>query len=794
MPPSTPPRETLTFDIERVFQLEHSDELLDLAQSTRGHTVASAYDVILDLIASFTKKVTVRENTTKQSTELSELRTTLRRVGRLWRSDPFSSRGRIRGEEYGRLARLWRERRDLERRQEVEEVRKKFWSAHFSGEAFKAWRLAKSEVAGKGGGIKTSATQGISKDAWEAHFRSIYSGTGSVAPNLTEVQLSGINVPELDHSFTLEEVRRALETKKNHKAPGPDGLRIDFLRILRYDDVVCQALANFFNLVLARSEIPESWEKAYLFILYKGKGDKTSPDSFRGITLKSHLLKLFETLLQSRLCSWMEQTEALPDEQLAYRAAMSGVDHIYTLNVLRESIVAKKGKFFVALIDLKKAFPSIDRVSLLKDLVSAGVSDKMVAMLRRLYISDCFQLLLDGVPGTAVFVVVAGVHEGSCLSPLLFIFYIRDLPRAIDITVGDLAPRIQNRPRSTLVYADDVAEMALSHVGLQVEINACYDFFEGKLLRVNPDKSEVICFVKTRAVDFDFSCDFRGTQRPGVRSARYLGVVFDTHGKWLEQKRLVAARSRSALGRCKIILGTIGKGNAKNALNLFYVLVFSVYRYGLGAWGPVAGSLSVLDDLFIDFIRWLYGMPKTTSKLNILSCFGRRCAMCDALYLASIQLANSSTSKNVIRRDLVGELVSRQRKAKWFDRVLRELVARRLDSSVLRDGVSFVGQRKEMGVRFAQYCLHVHLNLQTNTSADLFRNVKPFGIFPFLLASPPMLARYALSFVLCNFRWIDNGKCRQFPRSCSECRVNNTAWHVLFKCCLFSEERDWFLA
>jgi hypothetical protein len=60
-------------------------------------------------------------------------------------------------------------------------------------------------------------------------------------------------------------------------------------------------LANFFSLVAKQAEIPASWEKAYLFILYKAKGEKTSPDSFCDITLKLHVLKLFETLLQSRL-------------------------------------------------------------------------------------------------------------------------------------------------------------------------------------------------------------------------------------------------------------------------------------------------------------------------------------------------------------------------------------------------------------------------------------------------------------------------------------------------------------
>ncbi len=291
--------------------------------------------------------------------------------------------------------------------------------------------------------------------------------------------------------------------------------------------------------------MPGSWRKAFLFILYKGKGDKTSPDSFRGITLKSHLLKLFESLLQSRLSSWVEQESSLPKEQLAYRSAMSGVDHIYTLNVLRESEVAKRGRFFVALIDLKKAFPSVNRSSLLRDLVEAGVSDQMVSMLRCLYIQDSFQLLLDGVLGTMVFVVVSGVHEGLCLSPLLFIFFIRDLLKAVDRAVGNLAPRIKNLALSTLVYADNVAEMAITQEGLQQEIDACYIFFDGKLLQVNPDKSEVICFVRTRAPRLSFLCNFRGVQREGVEVARYLGVHFEIHGTWGEQKRIVTVSAWS---------------------------------------------------------------------------------------------------------------------------------------------------------------------------------------------------------------------------------------------------------
>jgi hypothetical protein len=93
-----------------------------------------------------------------------------------------------------------------------------------------AWKYAKTNLDGKGGGIKTSVTQGISRETWEAHFNSLLARQSRVS-NLHEIRLGGVSIPDLDASFTIEEVRAVLEQKKNHKAPGPDMLRIDFLRI-----------------------------------------------------------------------------------------------------------------------------------------------------------------------------------------------------------------------------------------------------------------------------------------------------------------------------------------------------------------------------------------------------------------------------------------------------------------------------------------------------------------------------------------------------------------------------------
>ncbi len=788
-------RESLVLDLAKVMDLSHTPDLVRLATSAEEFTPHLAYSTVVDFISTYTRKVTSHSRKAAYSKELRELMTTIRRVRRLWARDKFSERGKIRGAELSRLARLCRERRDLERKQDMEELRKRFWEAHYSGQAYKAWQLARSKLPGKGGGIKTSVTQGISREDWEAHFSNLLGrqdrGTGQ---ELLEIQLTGSRIPSLDEAFSEEEVRAALDGKKNHKAPGPDNIRIDFLRILRYDDTVCRALANLFTIIMQSCETPQEWRRAYLFILYKGKGDRTLADSFRGITLKSHMLKLFETLLERRLYRWMETRQLLPREQLAYRRGKSGVDHIFVLNVIRECEVSRTGKLYVALIDLRKAFPSVSRRKLVTELVNAGVSDRMVGILRKLYVGDTFQLLLDGHVGSLVFVVVTGVHEGSCLSPLLFIFFIRDLTRSVSEAGGMDAPAVGTVTISTLVYADDVAEMARTTQGLQREIDATVDFFSSKELDVNPDKSDLICFTRARAEQIIFSCNFRGVTRQSTNTVRYLGIFFDSRGSWKSQKDIVTARSRSALGRCKTIVHTIGKNDTKHLLNLFDSIVSSVYRYAFGAWGPVAGKLDKLDGLFVQYVTWLFTLPRNSCRTAILACFGRRCAFCDSLFLASVQLAkgfnNGDELWGTVARGLRDRAITG---SKWYGKVTEGLEERNLWQEVWERPHEFISERRDFGVKFSQFCFHNHLNISRGNSSDDIRDRQPFGIYPFLFRNPPGLARFLFSFILSNWRWLDRGRCSKYPRECTACGKYNGSYHVLFECLFFEEERREFI-
>jgi hypothetical protein len=375
---------------------------------------------------------------------------------------------------------------------------------------------------------------------------------------------------------------------------------------------------------------------------------------------------------------------------------------------------------------------------------------------------------------------------------MLFVFFIRDLPITLArLTTNMACPVIGLRKLACMIFADDVNVFSYEHPGTQQLVDGTVDFFLERELTPNPDKCEFLA-VSKRSVDTTFTV--QGVPRAAQSSARYLGLHFSSNGKWDEQLKISLSRSRAALGRCKVMVSTVGRHNVRVALELFDSVVASVYRFGLGVWGVSACQVRKIDGLFAEFITWLFRFPFTTGRDAILSSFGRRCAKCDSLYLASVQLAIASTSRNTTWGDAVSDLQGGVLQSKWFVIVRSELEKRGMGDEALAQGPSFVSDRKRKAVEFAQYCFHFHLNVPTGSSADQIKRCRPFGIFPFLICQSPERSRYVFSFLCSNWRFIDGLRCVDFPDVCDDCDQENSSMHVLFMCPSFVRVRERFLA
>ena len=67
--------------------------------------------------------------------------------------------------------------------------------------------------------------------------------------------------------------------------------------------------------------VPDERRKSTFKLLYKGKGDTTSPNSYRGIALEPTALKLLTRILTKRLAEKLEPL--LPEEQFGFRRGRS---------------------------------------------------------------------------------------------------------------------------------------------------------------------------------------------------------------------------------------------------------------------------------------------------------------------------------------------------------------------------------------------------------------------------------------------------------------------------------------
>jgi hypothetical protein len=217
----------------------------------------------------------------------------------------------------------------------------------------------------------------------------------------------------------------------------------------------------------------------------------------------------------------------------------------------------------------------------------------------------------------------------------------------------------------SLFVVDDVTVFSFVTRGTQALVCTSERFFERKQRTPNSQKSEFVAFTGRRAK----VCEqwvIAGIAREAQFSVRYLGLVFQQAGRWNEQLSIALTRACILLGQCKIMCRTVGLHDLKYLINLFDSIVTSIFRFGLRVWGVQCAQVSKLDDLLVEFVCWVFRLPSTTGKNRILANFARRCTKCDAIFLASVQVAQGESTRNAIWRSIAGGLHSDQLRSQWY--------------------------------------------------------------------------------------------------------------------------------
>ena len=274
--------------------------------------------------------------------------------------------------------------------------------------------------------------------------------------------------------LSFDEVNKAIIKMKSNKASGPSGVVADMIKATGVPGA--EWVTDVCNAVVRDGRIPEDWSKSWLMNVYKGKGDALECGSYRGIKLLEHVMKILERVIDGRV----RRIVKVDDMQFGFMAGKGTTDAIFVVRQLQEKYLAKKKDLWMAFVDLEKAFDRVPREVVWWALRKLGVDEWIVSVIKSMYEGATTAVKVNGRMSKA-FAVRVGVHQGSVLSPLLFIIVLEALSREFR---GGLPME--------LLYADDLVLLADTMEDLIEKVKRWRVGMEEKGLRINLDKTKVM--------------------------------------------------------------------------------------------------------------------------------------------------------------------------------------------------------------------------------------------------------------------------------------------------------------
>lgn len=423
---------------------------------------------------------------------------------------------------------------------------------------------------------------------WHAYFDAICSEEFSHPPLPAADVVEGAVPP-----ITAAEVSIAIRNMKNGKATGPDDIPAEVWKLLGQQG--SDYLAALFNKCVEENEIPSAWKSSVTVPIWKGKGDVTVCSNYRPIRLLCHTMKIFERIIDARIRAIVE----ISPNQCGFVKGCGTTDAIHAARLLMERHREKRRAIHVAFLDLEKAFDRVPHDLIWLSLRKHKVPEVYVRWIKMLY-AGATSSVRCAAGETDPFAIRVGVHQGSALSPLLFIL-------CMDTATADL-----HTPHPwTLLYADDVMVASETREDLERQVNEWKTRLDEFGMRLNLTKTEYVeCGPQTNGT-------IVVARAPLAKSTdfRYLGSRVASDGDSLGDAR---ARVNAAWMKWRQSTGVLCDQKIPIRLKskIYRTVIRPVALYGAECWPSSKQHERALHTMEMRMLRWSLGLTLLDHAVN----------------------------------------------------------------------------------------------------------------------------------------------------------------------------------
>ncbi|KAK3183580.1 hypothetical protein Dsin_030866 [Dipteronia sinensis] len=201
--------------------------------------------------------------------------------------------------------------------------------------------------------------------------------------NLVQKVLSVCDSAKLEEPFTWEKVLVAVEGCDENKAPGPDGMNLNFLKVNweEFQEDFMRFLSEFY----VEGSIVKDINKTFIVLIPKC-GNPESMKDFRPISLVGSLYKVLSKVLAYRLRRVMDSI--ISETHMAFVKNWQIIDNFVIAEEVIHSWRKERDGGLIIKLDFEKAYDSVDH-----DFLDSTIRDMGFGEMWRMWMRNCISSL-----------------------------------------------------------------------------------------------------------------------------------------------------------------------------------------------------------------------------------------------------------------------------------------------------------------------------------------------------------------------------------------------------------------